>query len=158
MFKKRSLIGIIVLNMAGLLIGCKKNKEQFIMSSNEDGIICSAKSTFNDTLFYENRFPDTTVYYYAALSKYQNDQLRKLILNLKTEKSMAKFELRPDSGTFIVGLDPVRFYEANYSIPSRNIKQILGLFRDTSFKMKPCKKIKDFWNISSITPPDNTLP
>lgn len=155
MFKNRNLIGILL----GLLaIGCKKDTEQFIITSNEDGVICSAKSTFNDTIFYENRFSDATVYYYVALSKQQNDELKQLILNLKAEKGISKFELRPDSGTFIVVSDAVRFYEANYSIPSPNIKKILSLFRDKAPDMKTCKRIEDFWNIEGITPPDNPIP
>lgn len=114
MFKNRKLIGILL--AALLAMGCKKDTEQFIISSDEGGVICSAKSTFNDTIFYENRFSDATVYYYVTLSDQQNEELRKLIRNLKAEKSIPKFELRPDSGTFIVASDEVRFYEANHSV------------------------------------------
>lgn len=158
MYKRRKFIGIVLLLMAGLLSSCKKDTEQFILSSDEDGIICSAKSEFNDTIFYENKFPDTTVYYYAALSKYQNEELRKLIQNLKTEKSLPEFKLLPASGTFVVASDEVRFYEANYSLPSRNIKKILKVFSDLSSKMKTCKKVEGFWNIEGVAPPDNPIP
>ncbi|WP_136151116.1 hypothetical protein [Flavobacterium sangjuense] len=160
MFKNQKGIALLsLLFISGLLLtGCTKAKERFIISSDENGIICSAKSTFNDTIFYENRFQDSTIYYYAPLSKQENEELKKLIISLKLEKSIPKFELRPDSGTFIVVSDAVRFYEANYSIPSRNIKKILGMFRDVSFKMKPCKKVDDFWDVEGVTPPDNPVP
>jgi len=92
------------------------------------------------------------VYYYAALSKYQNKQLRELIQNLKTEKSLAEFTVLPGSGTFIVADNEVRFYEANYTIPTRNTQKILTLFRDMSSQMKPCPKTKDFWNIEGVIP------
>lgn len=157
MYNHLKLLGILVL-LTGLVTGCTKDTEQFILSSNEEGVICSAKSSFNDTVFYENRFPDTTVFYYAALSKPQNEELRQLILNLKTEKSLPKFELMHGSGTFIVASDAVRFYEANYSIPSRNTKKILSLFRDMASQMKPYPKKSDFWNIEGVTPPDNPMP
>lgn len=156
MYKNRKLIGILLL--AELLTSCKKDKEQFILSSDENGIICSAKSTFNDTIFYENRFPDTTVYYYSALSKKQNEELRNLIRNVKTEKSMSKFELRPASGTLIIVSDEVRFYEANYSLPSGNMKKILAVFPAIAYKMIPCKKVENFWDVDGVTPPDNPIP
>jgi len=157
MCNSRKLLGITLL-LVFFLSSCTKNSEQFILCSDEDGVICSAKSSFNDTIFYENRFPDTTVYYYAALSKYQNKQLQQLIQNLKTEKSLSEFVLMPGSGTFIVASDKVRFYEANYSIPTRNTQKILTMFRDMSSQMKPCPKTKDFWNIEGVTPPDNPVP
>ena len=158
MCKRRKSIGILLLLVAGLFTSCKKNTEQFILSSDEDGVISSAKSSFNDTIFYENRFPDTTVFYYAALSKYQNDELRKLIQNLKSEKNIPEFKLMPGSGTFIVASDEIRFYEANYSLPSRNIKKILSVFREMSSQMKTCKKVTKFWDIDGVTPPDNPVP
>ena len=139
---------------------CTKNNgqlKQFIISSDEDGVICSAKSSFNDTIFYENRFPDGTIYYYTVLSRHQNEELKKSIQNLKTEKSIPKFELIPGGATFIVESDKVLFYEGNYSIQSPNIKKILTLFRDLSPKMKACKKVEDFWNIEDVIPPDNPV-
>lgn len=156
-YKNRMLLRMVVL-FGGILSSCSKNSEQFILCSDEDGVICSAKSSFNDTIFYENRFPDTTVYYYAALTKYQNKQLLELIQNLKTEKSLSEFTLMPGSGTFIVASDKVTFYEANYSIPTRNTQKILTMFRDMSSQMKPCPKTKDFWNVEGVTPPDNPVP
>jgi hypothetical protein len=145
--------------MAGLLVaGCEGKPQQFIMSSDEDGVICSAKSSFNDTIFYENRFPDTTVYYYALLTTQQNEELKKAITKLKFEKSIPKFELHPGSGTFVVESGDVTFYEGNYSLPSPNIKKILSLFREKFPEMKDFKKVEDFWNIDGVTPPDNPEP
>ncbi|MCF6131488.1 hypothetical protein [Flavobacterium wongokense] len=159
MFKNSRVSAWMLLFISVLLVvGCNGKREQFIVSSDEDGVICSAKSTFNDTIFYENRFPDTTIYYYAALSKQQNDRLKKSIEKLKFEKSLPQFEIHPGGGTFIVESDDVKFYEANYSLPSSNIKTILRLFREKGSEMKTCKKIEDFWNIDGITPPDNPTP
>ena len=157
MSKNRNLLGILVL-MSGLLTSCKKETEQFILCSDEEGVICSAKSSFNDTIFYENRFPDTTIYYYAALSKQQNEELKQLIQALKTEKSIPDFKLMPSSGTFIVASDAVRFYEADYFLPSSNTKKILSLFQDKASAMKTSKKLEDFWDIEGVTPPENPEP
>lgn len=158
MCKNQKLISILQLFIAGLFVtSCTKNNGQFIVSSDEEGVICSAKSTFNDTVFYENRFPDSTIYYYAILSKLQNDELKSLILNLKKEKSVPKFELKPGSPIFVVESDNVAFYQGNYSIQSPNIKKIFTLFRDKASAMKPCKKVEDFWNIEGVIPPDNPI-
>lgn len=145
---------------AGIFIsGCTKNgtPDQFIVVSDEEGVICSAKSSFNDTIFYENRFPDTTIYYYAKLSKQQNEALKQSIISLKSEKKLPKFELMPGSGTFIVESDEVHFYEGNYSIPSPNVKNILTLFMNKGNDMKEYKKVEDFWNIDGVTAPDNPV-
>lgn len=154
------MIRFAFISMAGFLIfGCTRNDgpEQFIVVSDEEGVICSAKSTFNDTIFYENRFPDTTIYYYAKLTKQQNDELKQCIVNLKSEKNLPEFEVRPGSGTFIVESDKVYFYEGNYSIPSSNVKKILTLFMDKGQDMKEYKKVEKFWNIDGITAPDNPI-
>jgi len=159
MYKTQKLNFLLLLSTLGLLVAsCAKGTEQFIMSSDEEGVICSAKSSFNDTLFYENKFPDTTIYYYALLSKDENKTLKELILNLKQEKSLPQFELHPGSGTFIVESGEVAFYEGNYALPSRNTKKILSLFQKKASAMKLCKKVNDFWNIEGVTPPDNPIP
>lgn len=157
----KASISIATILMAGLLIsGCTKNNGepgQFIVSSDEEGVICSAKSTFNDTIFYENRFPDTTIYYYVALTKQENEELKKSIVNLKLEKSIPAFDLKPGGGIFIVEADEVKFYEGNYSIPSHNTKKIFTLFREKAAAMKTCKKVENFWNIEGVNPPDNPI-
>jgi hypothetical protein len=159
MCKNLRLLGLLLLVLSGFVVAsCTKGTEQFIVSSDEEGVICSAKSSFNDTLFYENRFPDTTIYYYALLSKQENQKLKELILNLKQEKSLPKFELRPGSGTFIVESGEVKFYEGNYALPSRNTKNILSLFQKKASSMKLCKKVNDFWNVEGVTPPENPIP
>jgi hypothetical protein len=148
---------LVSLTLIGLLTSCAK-KEQFIFTSDEDGVICSAKSAFNDTIFYENRFPDSTIFYYAVLSKEENKELKKSIQNLSKEKRLPNFELKPGSGTFTVASDDVHFYEANFYIHSPNIKKILELFRDKGPDMQPCGKVADFWNIDGVTPPENPEP
>ncbi len=156
----RSIIILVSFAAALLIYGCAKRDgqpNQFIVCSDEEGVICSAKSTFNDTIFYENRFPDATVYYYAVLSPEQNQALKSMVQNLKTEKSIPTFELKPGGGTFIVESDEVHFYLGNYSIQSPNIKKIFTLFRDMAPKMHNCKKVEDFWNIEGVSAPDNPV-
>ncbi|WP_264520054.1 hypothetical protein [Flavobacterium sp. N1994] len=159
MCKNQKLKFLLLVSTLGLLFtGCTKGTEQFIVSSDEEGIICSAKSSFNDTLFYENRFPDTTVYYYTKLTKPQNEELKKIILKLKEEKSIPKFELRPGSFTFALESDGIKCYEGNFSIPTSTTRKLLTFFRNEASVMKPCKKIEHFWSIDGVTPPDNPIP
>lgn len=126
------------------------------MSSDEQGVICSAKSSFNDTIFYENRFPDTTIYYYATLTKQQNEQLKQSVDSLNKDKVLPKFELHPGSGAFAVESGEVKIYEVNYALPSRHAKKILELFRDKAPAMEIRGTVKDFWNIEGVTVPDNS--
>lgn len=145
--------------MAGLLIvSCAENKEQFIVSSDEDGVICSAKSSFNDTIFYENRFPDSTIYYYVKMSSQENAELKTLVQNLKTEKTIPEFGLLPGGATFTVEFGQVDFYQINYSLQSPNVKKIFTLFSEKSKDMEPCDKVENFWNIDGVTAPENPNP
>lgn len=160
MCKRRCLPGIFFFASALLLFGCAKDDsqvKQFIISSNEEGVICSAKSTFNDTLFYENRFPDSTLYYYAVLTQKQNQKLRQLIQKLKAEKTVPKFELHPGGPAFVVESDDVRFYEESYTLPSSNTKNILTLITEVSHKMEDYKKVEDFWNIDGVAAPESPI-
>lgn len=159
MFRNKKSICIWLLFIIGLFFtSCAKVNTQFIVSSDENGVISSAKCSFNDSIFYENKFQDSTIYYYVKLSKQENEELKKLILNLKQENSIPKFESKPGSAVFIVENGDVKFYEGNYSIPSPNIKKIFTLFRDKASAMKTCKKVVDFWNIEGVIPPDNPTP
>lgn len=156
-FTTRKLSLFLSLFFIGLLSISCADKQQFIVSSDEEGVICSAKSSFNDTIFYENRFPDATIYYYAVLSKQQNEELKQAVLNLKTEKSIPNFVLIPGGGTFIVQTDKVRFYQGNYSIQSPNMKKIFKLFSDIAPTMQDHKKVEDFWDIEGVTAPENPV-
>ena len=156
--RKHNVITIILLLTAAFLFNCCTNSRvQFIVTSDEDGIICSAKSSFNDTIFYENKFQDTTLYYYVKLSKQENQELRKMILNIR-ENRISKFEMKPGSAVFIVQNGDVKFYEGNYSIQSPNIKKIFTLFTNKGVVMKEWRKVEDFWNIDEVIPPDNPIP
>lgn len=158
MCRKHNVITVILLLTAVFLFNsCTNSRVQFIVTSDEDGIICSAKSSFNDTIFYENKFQDTTLYYYVKLSKQENQELKKLILNIK-ENRISKFEMKPGSAVFIVQNGDVKFYEGNYSIQSPNIKKIFALFNHKGVVMKEWKKVEDFWNIDGVIPPDNPIP
>lgn len=148
---------ILLLTAAFLFNSCTNSRVQFIVTSDEEGVICSAKSSFNDTIFYENKFQDTTLYYYVKLSKQENQELKKLILNIK-ENRISKFEMKPGSAVFIVENGDVKFYEGNYSIQSPTIKKIFTLFNNKGVIMKEWKKVEDFWNIDGVIPPDNPIP
>jgi hypothetical protein len=156
--RKHNAITITLLLTAAFFFNsCTDSRVQFIVTSDEDGIICSAKSSFNDTIFYENKFQDTTLYYYVKLSKQENQELKKMILNIK-ENRISKFEMKPGSAVFIVQNGDVKFYEGNYSIQSPNIKKIFTLFNNKGVIMKEWKKVEDFWNIDGVIPPDNPIP
>lgn len=157
MYKRKKLLGSLL--MAGLLFtACSQRQEQFIVSSDEDGVICSAKSSFNDTIFYENRFPDSTIYYYVRLSEKENSELRQLVKNLKSEKTIPEFSLQPGGATFSVASDATQFYQINYALQSPNVKKIFTLFSEKSEAMKPCGKVENFWNIEGVAAPDNPNP
>jgi hypothetical protein len=121
----------------------------------EDNVYVSAKSDFNDTLFYEHKFPDTTKYYYVLLSDKQNEELKMLIKNVCVEKDSPKFELSSGQELFIVDNSQVKFYVNNFANESENYKKINSFFRETSTMMIRTTEIKNFWNIGKAIPPPN---
>ncbi|WNM18172.1 hypothetical protein [Flavobacterium capsici] len=140
------------------LLGCSHKKEestikQFIVFSIENEVFVSAKSNFNDTLFYEHKYSDTTKYSYIKLTKEENEELKKLIENILLEKDSPKFALSSGQELFIINNKKPLFYVNNYINESENYKKINLFFLQTSSKMVSANEIKNFWNIADIVPP-----
>ena len=141
------------------ITSCNKPKKQivkdFLVTSIEDRTIVSAKSNFNDTLFYEFRYTDSTTYGYELLSKKQNEELLKFVTGFEEEFTTSKFELLPGNEIFAVRSDEIIFYKYNFSRPKSNFGKINMFFKYSGNNLVKVNEIKDFWNISDVSAPKN---
>lgn len=140
--------------VAMLLTGCNKTEtpvEQFIIVSIENGILCSAKSNFNDTIYYENKLPSgATNYSYSLLNKAEKQKFERIIQTFSLEDPLKNFNYSQVESIILLKSDQLKIYNIDWL--SQNGKAIYNLMRDLAHKRKETSQIEKFWDVNGFAP------